>query len=297
MILLSGSSNTPLAAAIAASMGVTLAKAELSTFPNGELRVWIQEDVKGKDVALIQSFSDPTDTHIMEFALLSDALVRAGAARIFAVIPWLGYSLQDKVFRTGEPIAAKVVAGIINGLSIDRVLLMSLHNSSIAGFFQMPTSVLSSDGVFVDVVAALEGEKVIVSSDFGGLKSASSFAQKCGLPIANIEKRRDLTTGQVSALSLTGDVSGKCAVIFDDIVNGGSTAVEAAKILQKNGAARIIMCATHGLFAGEAAGKIDESPIDMLYIADTIDCTQKPMHKRTIVSVADVFAKELNNWK
>ncbi len=296
MILLSGSSNKPLAQKIATHMDMKLGDIELSSFPNGELRVWVKEEVKGHDIALIQSFSSPVDTHIVEFALITDALFRSGARRVFAVIPWYGYSLQDKVFRPGEPIAAKVIASMLVSQSVYRFILMNLHNSSIAGFFDKPSSVLSSDDVFTETIESLGKQTVIVSSDFGGLKYAGRFAQKFGLPIANIDKRRDLTTGKVQARSLTGDVKGMTAVIVDDVINGGSTAVEAAKIVRENGAKKIIMISTHGVFAGDAVESLQNSELDEVIITDTIDTSGKTFPKLRVLSVADIFAKELKLW-
>ncbi len=296
MILLSGSSNKPLAEKIAKAMQTTLGDIELSVFSNGERRVWVKEDVKGHDVALIQSFSNPVDTHIIESTLITDALFRAGARRVFAVIPWFGYSLQDKVFRPGEPIAMKVVATLLDSVSTYRYILMNLHNSSGAGFFEKPSSVLSSDSVFMDEIKKMQDDVVIVSSDFGGLKRVGAFAQKLKKPLANIDKRRDLHTGEVVAHAITGDIQGKTAVIIDDIINGGSTAIEAARILRENGAKRILMFATHAILAGDANTRLQESELDELIITDTIDSTQKHFEKLRVVSVADIFAAELTKW-
>lgn len=296
MILLSGSSNQPLAEKIATAMGTKLGEMELTQFSNGERRVWVKEDVKGHDVALIQSFSTPVDTHVIEFALITDALFRAGARRVFAVIPWFGYSLQDKVFRPGEPIAMKVIATLLDSVSTYRYILMNLHNSSGAGFFVKPSSVLSSDDVFMNEIKKMDEDVVIVSSDFGGLKRVGSFAQKLGLPLANIDKRRDLHTGEVVAHAITGDVSMKTAVIVDDIINGGSTAIEAARILKENGAKKIVMYSTHAILADDASEKLQGSDLDELVVTDTINTSVKSFSKLRVVSVADVFAAELSKW-
>lgn len=296
MILLSGSSNLPLSQKIAQAMDKKLGDIELTNFANGERRVWVKEEVKGQDVALIQSFSDPVDTHIIEFALITDGLFRAGARRVFAVIPWLGYSLQDKVFRQGEPIAAKVIAQLLGSVSIYRYVLMNLHNSSTAGFFDKPSSVLSSDSVFEHEVRGMGRQVVIVSSDFGGLKRTGRFAQKLDLPIANIDKRRDLHTGEVTALAMTGDVSGKTAVIYDDMINGGGTAIEAARILRQNGAKRIVMLVTHGILAGDASERLQASELDEVIVTDTIDTRSKSFPKLRVLSVASIFAEELSQW-
>lgn len=296
MILLSGSSNRPLAQKIAQEMGTTLGKLESTTFANSERRVWITEEVKGQDIALIQSFSEHTDTHIIEFAMITDALFRAGARRVFAVNPWFGYSLQDKVFRPGEPIGAKVVASMLSSQSIYRFILMNLHNNSISGFFSVPSSVLSSDDVFIEDIKKIEGDVVIVSSDFGGLKKTGRFAEKLHLPLANIDKRRDLQTGKVEARAITGDVAGKTAVIFDDLINGGSTAIEAARILREHNAAKVRIYATHALLAGDASARLQASALDEVVVTDTIDTTEKTFPKLRVLSVASIFAQELTQW-
>ncbi len=296
MILLSGSSNKPLAEKIASAMHTKLGAIELSSFSNGERRVWVKEDVKGHDIGLIQSFSDPVDTNVIEFALITDALFRAGARRVFAVIPWFGYSLQDKVFRPGEPIAMKVIATLLDSVSTYRYILMNLHNSSGAGFFAKPSSVLSSDEVFMDEIKTMSGDVVIVSSDFGGLKRVGNFAQKLTLPLANIDKRRDLHTGEVVAHAITGDVKGKTAVIVDDIINGGSTAIEAARILREHGAKKIVMFATHAILADGASEKLQASELDKLIVTDTIEIGSKAFAKLRVVSVGKIFADELQKW-
>lgn len=295
MILLSGSSNLPLAQKIAAEMGTTLGKTELTTFKNGELRVYIKEPVKGHDIALIQSFSEPTDTHIIEFALMTDALFRSGARRVFAVIPWFGYSMQDKVFRPGEPIAAKVIASMLSSQSIYRFILMHLHNNSMQGFFSVPSSVLASDAIFEEEIKKYS-DVVLVSSDFGSLKHVGRMAERLDLPYASIDKRRDLKTGKVETRSIVGDVDGKTAVIIDDNINAGGTTVEVSKILRANGAKKIIMMATHALFAGTATKDLQESEVDEVVVADTIDTTNKQFPKLRVVSVASIFADELKQW-
>jgi ribose-phosphate pyrophosphokinase len=298
MILLSGSSNIPFAKNVAKRMGLTLGDVELSTFKNGERRVYIKEKVKGHDVGLIQSFSEPSDAYIVEFALMTDALFRQGARRVFAVVPWFAYSLQDKVHRPGEPIASKVIASMLSSQSIYRFILMNLHNPSISGFFSVPSSVLSSDETFGDDIKAIKGDVVIVSSDFGGLKRVGKVADMLHLPIANIDKVRDLSSGEVQARAVTGAaIEGKICVVLDDLINGGGTSVEAARILKENGAKEVKIYATHALLAGDASENLQNSEdIDEVVVTDTIDTSMKSFDKLRVVSVADVFADELTQW-
>ncbi|PWU23840.1 ribose-phosphate pyrophosphokinase [Candidatus Cerribacteria bacterium 'Amazon FNV 2010 28 9'] len=297
MILLSGSSNQPLAEKIAQELGMSLGALECSTFVNGERRVYVKEKVKGQDVAIIQSFSDPVDSHIIEFALITDALFRQGARRVFAVIPWFGYSLQDKVHRPGEPIAAKVIASMLSSQSVYRFVLMNLHNSSTTGFFSVPSSHLSSDEVFAKEMKKIQGDIVLVSSDFGGLKRVGRFASEyLNVPIANIDKHRDLQTGAVTARSVMGDVKGKTCIILDDMINGGGTVIEAAHILKEEGAVDVQCFATHAIFAGEASAKLQASEVSRVVVSDTIDTCAKSFPKLHVVSVASVFAQELKDW-
>lgn len=295
MILLSGSSNRPFAQKVADAMGQPLGETELGEFKNGERRVYIKEAVKGHDIALIQSFSDPADSHIIEFALMTDALFRLGARRVFAVIPWFGYSMQDKVFRPGEPIGAKVVASMLSSQSIYRFILMHLHNNSMQGFFSVPSSVLASDSVFEEEIRKYE-DAVLVSSDFGSLKHVGKLADALHLPYASIDKRRDLKTGKVETRSIAGEVEGKTAIMIDDNINAGGTTIEASKILRANGAKKIIMMATHGIFAGNACQDLQASEVDEVVVTDTIDNSDKRFEKLRVVSVAQTFATELQQW-
>ncbi len=295
MVLLSGSSNIPLAQKIAEVMGQPLGKIELSTFKNGERRVWVQEAVKGQDIALIQSFSEPVDSHIIEFALIIDALFRLGARRVFAVIPWFGYSMQDKVFRPGEPIAAKVIASMLSSQSVYRFILMHLHNNSMQGFFSVPSSVLASDSLFEKDIEKHDNV-VLVSSDFGSLKHVGRMAERLDLPYASIDKRRDLKTGKVDARTIAGDVKGKTAIVVDDNINAGGTTVESANILRANGAKKIVMMATHAIFAGNAVRDLQACDVDEVVVTDTISTQGKTFPKLRVLSVADIFASELKQW-
>jgi ribose-phosphate pyrophosphokinase len=251
MKIIAGSSNPDVAHKIAKHLQLPLVNTEITYFANGEKRVWVKESLKGQNVVLIQSFSHPVDEHLMELLLLADACERAGARNINAVIPWLGYSLQDKVFRDGEPIAAKVVANLISGAHIKRAFLLDLHNSSTPGFFDIPTQHLSASDVFSKYIHQhFSAENMIVASpDFGGLKRARMFAEKLGAPLVNIDKHRDLHTGEVESKSVNGEVEGKDIIIFDDIINSGSTIVSASELLKAQGAKSVHFCATHGIFA------------------------------------------------
>ncbi len=297
MFLLSGSSNQPLADEPAQQLEVDQLKVEIEQFPNSERRVWIQGNVVNQNVVIVQSLTSPVDERIMELLLLTDALERAGADQVHAVIPWLGYSLQDKVFRAGESLSAKVVANLISQSFIDRVLLLDLHNNSIPGFFSVPTTVLSGLELFAGFIKQRweHDNLVVCSPDFGGLKRARELALRLNTNLINIDKQRDLQTGQVTATAIHGDVIDKTIIIFDDCIVGGGTVIESAKILKENGARKVYFVSTHGLFTGDAQDRITESKVDSVIITNSIYHHQLSP-KISQVSVAPLFAEALRQW-
>ncbi len=286
-----------LAKGIADQLHVPFGKVDISYFANGEKRIWVTEPVKGENVVLVQSFSSPADEHIVEFLLLSDALERMGARHINAVIPWMGYSLQDKVFREGEPIAAKVVANMISSTYTKRVFLLDLHNSSTPGFFSVPTQHLSATDLFIEYVQKTFGlENIAVASpDFGGLKRARTFAEKLSVPLVNIDKSRNLHTGEAKALGLSGDVKGKTVLIFDDVINSGSTIVETAEIVKEHGAKSVHFLATHGIFANHGAQRVQDSLVDSVVVTNSIPQSGR-FDKIKVIDASKVFAEALTTW-
>lgn len=298
MKIISGTSNLPLAKSIAKLVNLPMIEVEVSEFANGEKRVWIKdEEVRGENIALVQSFSHPTDVHIMEFLLLADALERMGVRHVNLILPWMGYSLQDKVFRSGEPIAAKVVANLISHAYVKRAFLLDLHNSSTPGFFSIPVQHLSAMDLFVKYVKENFDLKslVIASPDFGGLKRARVFANKLNLELVNIDKDRDLATGETQALGMKGEVDGKQVIVFDDIINTGSTVVTTAEWLKAHGAHTVHFFSTHGPLVESGLEKIAAAPVDSVVITNTIN---QPIitNKIKVLDVAPIFASELKTW-
>lgn len=299
MKLLAGSSNQDFAHKLAQQLNIQEVACEFTQFPNGELRPRILDSVKGENIILLQSFSEPVHKHIVEFLLLADALERAGARHVNAVIPWLGYSMQDKMFREGEPIAAKVVANLVSNSYVKRAFLFDLHNSSIPGFFSVPTHHLSALEILAEHLKSQnltdKSQVVIASPDFGGLKRARVFANLVNLDLIHLDKHRDLATGEVKTLGVTQPVDGKTIVIFDDIINGGGTVVESAKFLKEHGAAKVIFIATHGIFANNGREKIANSPVDQVVVSNTI---AQPDHaeKIHVLDVSKAFADQLQTW-
>jgi len=297
MKVLAGSSNLKVAQEIAQGLGVEMVATEITTFANGEKRVWVKDTIRGENLILVQSFSAPTDEHIMEFLLLTDALQRLGARHINAIIPWMGYSLQDKVFREGEPIAAKVVADLVSNTYIKRAFLLDLHNSSTPGFFSIPTHHLNAMDLFATYIKNNFNiaESVVASPDFGGLKRARTFAEKLNVELVNIDKHRDLSTGKTSALGLHGDVQGKNVFILDDVINSGSTVVTAGAFLKANGAKSVHFMATHGLFADNGVQRVDTSDVDSVVVTNSIVQDSSSQKIKTI-SCAPLFIEALSTW-
>jgi len=220
-----------------------------------------------------------------------------GVRHVSLIIPWMGYSLQDKVFRKGEPISAKVIANLVSKAYVKRAFLMDLHNDSIPAFFDIPTHYLSALNIFTSYLTKefnLE-ESVVVSPDFGGLKRARVLANKLEVPLCNIDKTRDLTTGEVEAADLHGDVTDKTAIILDDVIVSGSTVIEAADCLQAAGAKETIFISSHALLTDGGTQKIQKSKIDRVIITNTIEHEQLPS-KFEVLDVAPVFASNLQNW-
>lgn len=297
MKLLAGSSNPELAAALSATLATPLVDVEISKFPNGEKRVRIPEQLAGEDVVLVQSFTAPVDEQIIELLLLIDAVERLGAHDIHLLIPWMGYSLQDKVFLPGEPIAAKVIANLVSNSYVRRTYLLDVHNTSIPGFFSRPTVHLSATDLFVaDVKERFAGQDIIVASpDFGGLKRARQFAALLECPLININKHRDLQTGDVTAVEVHGDAKGKKVIMFDDVIVSGGTVKETAELLKSEGADEVHFYASHGLFVGNAREVLAEAVVDSLTITNSV-YHPEPLDKVRILDVSELFATAIEGW-
>ncbi|NMA29996.1 MAG: ribose-phosphate pyrophosphokinase [Candidatus Pacebacteria bacterium] len=306
MNIISGSSNPQLATAIADQINkISKKKAsqlipiEISKFANDEKRVWIKDKelVRGQEVCLVQSFNAPVDENIIETLLIIDALERLGARGVTLIIPWLGYSLQDKVFRPGEAIAAKVVADTISQRFINQIFLLDLHNSNIPGFFSVPTHHLFADEIFINYLKKeIDFDQAVVASpDFGGIKRSRIFAEKVALDVVNIDKSRDLKTGQVTAHELHGpSVKNKTVIVIDDVIISGSTVIESANLLKKNGAKKVYFLASHGVFC-QGLNELENSAVDQIIVSNSIRQKQETSKKLTVLDISSVFAQELLN--
>lgn len=293
MLVFSGSSNRFLAERIAAKLRTRLGKMELSRFPNDEIRVWVTEKQVGKKAVVVQSISHPTDSHLIEFCLICDALKRKGVREIIGVIPWLGYSKQDKVFRPGEPLSAAVVAKMLEATALKKIITYDLHNSNITRFFKTKIINLSGRKLFREYfINKVDKQTVVVAPDKGARESSARFARNLGVGIAYIKKIRDLSSGKITVLGISRKVIGKKVLIKDDLIATGSTLLEAAKFLTKHGVKSIEVAATHHLYLPGVQKQIDQSPINSLLVTDTVQ--PRNGHKKLkIVSVADRIAKEI----
>lgn len=298
MKLLSGSSNLSLATSLADKLSLDVVETEISRFANGERRVWIKESLAGEDVVVVQSLSSPTDEHIVELLLLVDAVERLGAREVHIVVPWLGYSLQDKVFRPGEPIAVKVVANLISNSYVKRVYLMDLHNSSTPGFFSVPTTHTSAIQLFVQYSKRVFDLKktIVASPDFGGLKRARQFASLLELELANIDKKRDIHTGEITSTVLHGEVAGKIVLLFDDTIQSGSTVKEASETLKEAGAAEVHFLATHGPMVPKAFDLINTTAaVDSVVVTNSVEQILNS-DKVKVLDSAELFVTAIEEW-
>ncbi len=290
----SGSAHPALAAQIMRELEAPLGRAVIGLWRNGETRVKLEENVRGSDVFVIQSMSDPVNHHLMELLLIIDALRRASAARITAVIPYFAYAKQEKKTSGREPISAKLVANLLTTAGADRILTMDLHSPAIEGFFDIPVDHLRAAPILSRHINRLKlDDLVIVSPDAGGVARAEELRGRTGGSLAIISKRHpgpDVT----EALEMVGDVSGKPAVIVDDMISTAGTLVVAAELLEQRGAGEILSAATHGIFAQDALRLIERSPIERLFVTDTVPLPQHgPTEKIEVVSVAPLLAEAI----
>jgi ribose-phosphate pyrophosphokinase len=271
MKLVAGNSNRPLAEAIAAYLSIPLAKCIVRRFADMEIFVEVQENVRGEDVFVIQSTSAPANDHLMELLILIDALKRASARRITAVIPYFGYARQDRKPGPRTPISAKLVANMIDRAGADRVLTLDLHAGQIQGFFDIPTDNLFAAPVMVqDMRQHFDANNlIVVSPDVGGVVRARGLAKRIDAPLAIVDKRRE-RPGDSEVMNVIGNVTGRTCLLVDDIVDSGGTLVNAAEALLDHGATQVSAYITHGVLSGGAVARIAGSRIKELVITDSI---------------------------
>jgi ribose-phosphate pyrophosphokinase len=296
-VILSGSANRPLATKICEKLGKPLGQAEIRRFSDGEIFVEIKENVRGRDVYVIQSTCNPTNDTLMELLIMVDALKRASAKEITAVLPYYGYARQDRKVAPRTPISAKLTADLITAAGATRVVSMDLHAGQIQGFFDIPFDNLFAAPVIVNHLKKTMGEQkdiVFVSPDAGGVERVRAYAKRLDASVAMIDKRR---TGPnvAKAMNVIGDVRGKAAIIVDDMIDTAGTLTEAANAVLDHGATKVMAIATHGVLSGPAIDRIQASKIEQVVVTDTIPLSDNAQKCPKIVqlTVADVLAEAI----
>ena len=283
---------------IAECLGLPLGKSEVSTFSDGEITVSLFESVRGSDCFIIQSTCAPVNNNIMEMLIMIDAMKRASAARITAVIPYFGYARQDRKAKARDPISAKLVADLLTTAGADRVLTMDLHVPQIQGFFNIPVDHLLGAPVLSNYLKDRIGdnvdEYVAVSPDLGSVTRARTFATRLGCPLAIVDKRRQKANVS-EVMNIIGDVRGKKVILIDDMVDTAGTLCNSAQaLIDKGGATEVIACATHGVLSGPAIERLQNSCIKELFLLDTIPLPpEKAIPKITLLPVAPLFAEAI----
>jgi ribose-phosphate pyrophosphokinase len=286
--IFAGRSNPSLARAISRSFGQELGQVEIKDFSDGEIYVHFEESIRGCDVFLIQS-TQPNADNWIELLLMIDAVKRASAERITAVIPYFGYARQERKDQPRVSIAAKLMANLLTTAGIDRVLTMDLHASQIQGFFDVPVDHLYGSAIFIDHFRRMNLDNlVVVAPDVGGIKMARAYAKRLGADLALIDKRRP-TQNVAEVMHIIGEVAGKNVVLIDDMVDTAGTLTSAAKSLREEGALKIMAASTHALLSGPAYDRIENSVIDEMVVTDTIPL-KRSSDRISVVSVAEIFA-------
>ena len=293
-----GNSNPQLAKEICKQMGTKLGETEVKAFADGEVSVSLYETVRGSDVFVVQSTCKPVNDNLMELLVMIDALRRASAGRITAVIPYFGYARQDRKAKARDPITAKLVANMITAAGADRVLTMDLHAPQIQGFFDIPVDNMFGNPIFVDYYAKKFGDKcedmVVVSPDVGSVARARAFAQKLHMQLAIVDKRRQ-KANQSEVMNVIGDVAGKDCILFDDMVDTAGSLCNAAKaIVEVGGANHVYACASHAVLSGPALERINNSVITEVAFLDTIPAVDLALcPKLKYLSVAPMFGEAI----
>lgn len=309
MHIFSGNANRPLAQEIAQHLNVPLGQAFVGTWKDGESRVRIEENVRGMDVFVVQPTCPPVNHHLMELLIIIDALRRASANRITAVLPYFGYAKQEKKTAGREPITARLVANLITTAGASRILTLDLHAAAIEGFFDIPVDHLRAVPILADYFQTLNlGDVVVVSPDVGGVGRANEFRRRLSRYITNHEMYRDLGAATLAIvakhrpqqdvaeiLEMVGEVQGKTAIIVDDLIQSGGTLIEATDELLHRGARAVYACATHAVFAGQARQTLAQSALVQVVVTNTIPVALEPRHdKIRVLSVAPLLAEAIS---
>jgi ribose-phosphate pyrophosphokinase len=295
MKVFTGNANPKLCQKICKYLRVTIGGARINRFPDGEVVVKIDDDVRGKDCFLVQPTSTPVNENLMELLIMLDSLKRASASRITVVIPYFGYARQDRKDEGRVPITAKLVANLLTVGGASRVLAIDLHARQMEGFFDIPVDHLMAEPVLCRYFRELKLDNlVIVSPDVGNVKTASRYASHLGADLAIINKKR-LSGAEIECGEIIGNVEGRNVIMVDDMISTAGTVCGAAKLVKERGAARVFVGATHGIFCGPAIERINDSPIDRIVVTDTIDLEEKAakLDKLEILTVSELLGEAI----
>ncbi len=296
MKIISGTAHPKLASDIAKVLGLPLCDAKVNTFPDGESFVQIEESIRGTDVFVVQPTCPPTNHNLMELLVMVDAIRRASASRITAVMPFYGYARQDRKDKPRVPITSKLVANLLTAAGVDRVLTMDLHAAQIQGFFEIPVDHLYSVPVLIkhlkNTYVKDMKNLVVVSPDIGGVKNAKSYANILGTELAIVAKQR-ISATEVNAHAVIGDVQGKDVLMVDDMTESGGTLCAAAEVLKQHGAARIFAAVSHGVLNEKARVRLASSPIERLLTSDSVPMAYG--EQVDTVSIAPLLAQAIYN--
>ncbi|MBI4575696.1 MAG: ribose-phosphate pyrophosphokinase [Planctomycetes bacterium] len=292
LMIFSGNGNRPLAERIAERLGVPLGSATVGRFPDGEISVKLEQNIRGGDVFVVQSTCPPVNENLMELLIMIDCFRRASARRITAVVPYFGYARQDRKDESRVPISAKLAANLIRTAGADRVLTTDLHSAQIQGFFDIPVDHLYAQPVLLRYFQGLGFSGVVVGPDVGSIKMARSFSKHLESRLAVVDKRR-VSDRETVVGFLIGEVEGMDALIVDDMISTGGSIVEAARVVKKKGARDVYLCATHPVFCGEAMRTLSEAPVRQVVVTDTIPLTQ-PLDRIEVISVAGLLGDAIH---
>lgn len=294
-LFFAGSSHPELAREVAQSLGISLGKLDLNRFPDGEISLQVLDNVRGRDVFVLQTIALDPNNYLMELLILVDALKRAAAHTINVVIPYYGYSRQDRKDKPRVPITAKLVANMLEEAGVTQVLTMDLHAAQIQGFFDVPVDNLHGRALLAEAFRKYGLKNpIVVAPDAGSVKLARDYAAQLGTEFAVLDKTR-LSSGHVEVMTVIGDINGKDVLLADDMCSTAGTLVSAAKACQEKGAKRIFAAITHGLFVGEAVERIESSPIEVLLMSNTIPWTDRLQGstKIKLISIAPLLGKAI----
>jgi ribose-phosphate pyrophosphokinase len=295
IVLISGTAHRELSHKIALELDVPLANAHVGRFPDGEIDIKVYDDMRGGDVFVLQPTCPPVNDNWVELLLLIDTLRRASAGRITAVMPYYGYARKDRKDEGRVPISAKVVANTLVGAGADRLLTLDMHAAQIQGFYDIPVDHLYAKPVLMKAVKRLAVENpVVVTPDVGGIKMARAWAKVLAADLAIVDKRR-LSGSEIAVEHVIGQVADRNVIIVDDMISTGGSISEAARIVRENGARKIVLAVSHGVFCGPAVQRLNGCPADKILITDTIPLSEPAPERVEVVSVAALLAKAIHN--